>query len=130
MADSKPAEWTVETLRQHIAELREADGKAIAAALAAAEKAVAAALAAAERAVEKAEANAEKWRNSANEWRGAMNDRERVLMPRAEAEVRLAVVERAVTLSSGRGTGLQAAWGYLVGAIGIAVAIISLLRHS
>lgn len=41
------------------------------------ERAVAAALAAAEKAVLVAEQNAEKWRTNANEWREAMNDRER-----------------------------------------------------
>ncbi len=41
------------------------------------ERAVFTALAAAEKAVSIAEANAEKWRVNANEWREAMNDRER-----------------------------------------------------
>jgi vacuolar-type H+-ATPase subunit E/Vma4 len=41
------------------------------------EKAVEAALAAAEKAVTKSEANAEKWRDAANEWRGQSADRER-----------------------------------------------------
>lgn len=39
--------------------------------------AVAAALAAAEKAVSTAEVNAQRWREQANEWRTAMNDRER-----------------------------------------------------
>ncbi len=52
----------------------------------AAERAVKAALEAADKAVGKAEITADKWRENANEWRGAMNDRERSLMPRSEAE--------------------------------------------
>lgn len=48
------SEWTVDTLRAHLHELREADQKAVDAALAAAEKAVTAALTAADRAVAKA----------------------------------------------------------------------------
>jgi hypothetical protein len=119
MVASTSSDWTVDTLRQHFAELREADRLAVDRALAAAKEAVAAALAAAERAVEKAEANAEKWRSNSNEWRGAMNDRERALMPRAEAEGRLAALEKAATLNAGRGAGLNAGWGYLVGAIGL-----------
>jgi len=74
-----PAEWNFDTLKQHFDALREADKEAVKAALAAAEKAV-----------EKADDNGEKWRENANEWRGAMNDRERNLMPRPEAESRLA----------------------------------------
>ncbi len=41
------------------------------------ERAITAAMAAAEKAIGIAEANAEKWRTNANEWRAAMNDRER-----------------------------------------------------
>lgn len=41
------------------------------------EKAVRAALAAAEKAVAVAQNNAERWQANANEWREAMNDRER-----------------------------------------------------
>lgn len=48
------------------------------------EKAIQAALAAAEKAVNKAETNGEKWRDNANEWRGAMGDRERDFMTRKE----------------------------------------------
>jgi hypothetical protein len=59
-------DWTIPALKQHFEALRVADAAAIAAALAAAEKAV-----------NVAEVNAERWRNSANEWRAAMDDRER-----------------------------------------------------
>lgn len=55
------------------AELRAADRDAIQAALAAAKEAVAL-----------AEQNAERWRASANEWRGAMSDRERDFVRRSE----------------------------------------------
>lgn len=48
------------------------------------EKAVQAALASAEKAVNKAEATGEKWRDNANEWRGAMSDRERDFLTRKE----------------------------------------------
>ena len=41
------------------------------------ERAISAAMAAAEKAILVAENNAEKWRMNANEWRSAMNDRER-----------------------------------------------------
>jgi hypothetical protein len=61
------------TLKEHFDDLRTADQLAIAAALASAEKAVGV-----------AETNAEKWRDSANEWRSAMNDRERQFLTRKE----------------------------------------------
>jgi len=102
--------WTVDTLKDHLqsliavtetrleaadqaAELRNeqrfiAQQQAIKDALISQKEAVAAALVAAEKAVLVAETNSEKWRMNANEWRGAMNDRERTLMPRAEAEAR------------------------------------------
>lgn len=103
--------WTTDTLRDHLTSLlREMEARlgsadlaadvrneqrfvaqqqAIKDALTSQKEAVAAALVAAEKAVLVAETNAEKWRAAANEWRGAMNDRERTLMPRSEAEQRL-----------------------------------------
>lgn len=54
------------------------------------DKALNAALASAKEAVTIAETNAEKWRNQANEWRGAMSDREKNFVTRRE--VWLAVV--------------------------------------
>jgi len=100
--------WTVDTLKDHLialisetekrlkeadraADLRndqrfDAQQEAVKDALTAQKEATAAALASSEKAVMVAEVNAEKWRASANEWRGAMNDRERTLMPRPEAE--------------------------------------------
>lgn len=103
--------WTTDTLRDHVlaliertkitleaadnaSELRNeqrftAQQQAIKDALISQKEAVAAALVAAEKAVLVAEQNAEKWRAAANEWRGAMNDRERSLMPRMEAEQRI-----------------------------------------
>ncbi len=80
--------WTPEIVRDHLTALIiandkryedkfAASDKAVLSALAAQEKAVNAALAASEKAVLVAENNAEKWRANANEWRGAMGDRER-----------------------------------------------------
>lgn len=77
--------------------------KAISAAMAAAEKAINAALAASEKAVAVAERNAEKWRDNANEWRQAMNDKDRNFVTKAVL------------------------WGYLSGVVGIMVAILGLL---
>jgi hypothetical protein len=54
------------------------------------DKAVRAALEAAEKAVSKAEANAREWQKGANEWRGAMTDRERDFLTRREFYAMLA----------------------------------------
>lgn len=54
------------------------------------DKAINIALAAAKEAVGVAERNAEKWRDQANEWRGAMSDREKNFITRRE--VWLAIV--------------------------------------
>jgi hypothetical protein len=48
------------------------------------DKAINIALAAAKEAVGVAEKNAEKWRDQANEWRGAMSDREKKFITRGE----------------------------------------------
>lgn len=65
--------WTPDLLYEHFRALREADREAVSTALAAAKEAVIV-----------AERNAEKWRDSANEWRAAMNDRERDFLRRSE----------------------------------------------
>ena len=51
------------------------------------QKAVDAALAAAKEAVDKAEAQDVRWREQANEWRGAFSDRERDFLTRREFHV-------------------------------------------
>lgn len=83
----RDAGWTVATLKTYVDQRLTDIDKAVQAALAAAEKAVGAALAAAQRAVEAAEANAKAWREGANEWRGAMNDRERSFATVKDMEV-------------------------------------------
>jgi hypothetical protein len=69
------------------------------------DKAITAALAAAEKAVMVAERNAERWRDSANEWRAAMTDKDRNFVTKS------------------------ALWGYFVGIIGIVVPITLLLMR-
>lgn len=145
--DFKPngSGWTFGTLYAHLNRLIhetdrryeerfEGQEKAVAAALAAQEKAVAAALAAAALAVDKAEANSEKWRANANEWRGAMDDREEKFMDKGETEARLTAMDRQLgdlkrsrDTSEGRIGGLSAGWGYLVGAIGLAATVIAIV---
>jgi len=114
--------WTIETIYVHFTSLMQEH-----------EKAVKAALAAAETAVNKAEYNSEKWRDSANEWRQAMDDREVKFLPRTEyASAHQALIERMgameirITKNEGTGQGLKQGWGYLVAAAGFMLALIGI----
>lgn len=64
------------TLKEYLLGMIAQRDKAVEAALASQEKAVNAALAASTLATDKAERDALRWRESANEWRATMNDRE------------------------------------------------------
>jgi hypothetical protein len=110
-------------------ELRQADAMAVSAALSAADRAVAAALAAADRAVSKAEEAAEKRFDGVNEFRGQLADQASTLMPRAEAEIRLANLERFMNQSAGRRVGGSDVWGYVFGAVGLLIAGASIFLH-
>lgn len=74
---NEPTPWTLEALRLHMLELREADKEAVSTALAAAKEAVA-----------KAEAAAEERFRSVNEFRGQLSDQAVTFMPRSEYESR------------------------------------------
>lgn len=63
-----------------------ADAKAVDAALKAAERLTSTIHEASQKAIEKADINAEKWRANANEWRGAMQDRESRFATKPEVE--------------------------------------------
>lgn len=106
------------TLREYVDSMFAEREKAVEAALAAQEKAVTAALEASDKAISKAEANAEKWRENANEWRGAMSDRDRELPSRREVETalqgvsdRTSVLERQVARAYGVAAGAIALAG-------------------
>lgn len=76
-----PASWTIETLKEHFEKV-----------LVERDKAISAALLSAEKAVQVAEANAEKWRQNANEWRGAMGDREKNFITRREVWIAVVAI--------------------------------------
>jgi hypothetical protein len=119
----------------------DAQQKALEAALLAQEKAVQTAMIAAEKAVAKAEVAAEKRFDSNNEFREQLRDQASTLMPRAEAENRLASLSEKIddlktTLSALQGQGLQAQgrstgrndiWVYAVSAAGFVAAIIAIV---
>jgi len=136
--------WTAELVRTHVLTLIDANDrryedrfaaqeksvhdafaaseKAVNAALAAQEKAVTAALAASEKAVSVAETNAEKWRDNANEWRGAMTDREAKFITTTE----FGLLKERIDRSEGSGRGMRDLWGWIVAAIMLGVVLLNL----
>jgi hypothetical protein len=119
--------------------------KAVQAALVAQEKAVSAALDAAQRAVLKAEVAAERRFESVNEFRGQLADQAATLLPRTEADARFAALTekfdglymalgekidantRYIDRAGGKTTGLDAAWGYVIGAAGLVGAVVAIV---
>jgi hypothetical protein len=85
-------------LRDYVDTMFAEKEKALQAALLAQEKAVAAALESSDKAITKAEANAEKWRENANEWRGAMDDRDKNLPSRREVETAMSALATRLKL--------------------------------
>lgn len=126
-------------LRDYIDAMFAEKEKALQAALASQKEAVAAALDAADKAVTKAEANAEKWRENANEWRGAMSDRDRELPSRREVETLVAGVAARVSVLegwrarfSGKAEGIGVSASVLVGslsALGVVVAVVVVVAN-
>ncbi len=117
----------------------DAQQQALQDALVAQEKAVTAALMAADRAVVKAETASEKRFDGVNEFRGAMADLQSGLMPRSEAEQRIAALAEKfddladrVNRSEGKGSGVAASWAVGVAAVFVLLAIagffVTLLR--
>lgn len=123
MTREAQSEWTIDTLKEYFERV-----------LAEKDKAISIALAAAKEAVTVAEANAEKWRTASNEWRGAMNDRERTFATRAELQAYKEATERALAVEKersdkgeGKSDGLQLGWALLIGAIGVVSGIIGIV---
>ena len=111
MADT---EWNVATLKEYLEEKLRLQDKAVTVALLAAEKAVAI-----------AEGNAEKWRMNANEWRGAMGDREEKFVQKEHLNPLMGALQKEVdelktfvNQSQGKSIGMNQIWGYLVAAAG------------
>lgn len=85
-------------------------------------------------AVSKAEAANERRFASVNEFRQTLTDQAATFMPRAEYEAqtradrdRLTEITRRIDRAEGKTSGFDAGWGYLLGAIGAAGAIIAIV---
>ena len=129
-----PSGWSTDTLKAYVERITHEADRRYEQRFEAQEKAVHAALASAALAVERAEVNAERWRNNANEWRSAMTDREKNFMSRDQADSQFDALEKQLVdlkksrdASEGRMGGLSAGWGYLVGAVGLVGALISII---
>lgn len=94
------------------------------------DRALSAALAAAKEAVQVAENNAEKWRASANEWRGTMSDKDRLFVSRSEFTTFIDGVEKDLKVLNtfkdnlqGIATQKEVGNARLVGYIGIGIGL-------
>ena len=139
--------WSFETLRAYIVAIIDANDQrydqrfvdsqtAVAAALAAARIAVDAALSAAKEAVLKAEVASDKRFEGVNEFRQTLADQQRTLIPRIEAEQRIGGLEAQIkelktanSLRIGMQAGAKDSWGYVVGGVGILIAILTYLMR-
>jgi hypothetical protein len=124
-------ELSLRGLRQYV-DMRFAEQKeAVSAALTAADKAVNAALLAADRAVAKAEVATDKRFEGVNEFRAALADNARLMMPRAEAERAFAALGEKIDLANkqlasrqDQGIGMHQGWMLLIGAVGVIEAVV------
>lgn len=87
-----------------------------------------------EKAVQIANEASEKRFDAVNEFRGQLGDQVRTFLPRQEYNARHETLENRVSeltdrlnRTEGKSTGINAAWGYLVGAVGLATAVIGII---
>lgn len=132
--------WTPGLLKEHFDRRFESADRAVAAALAAQEKLVAAALTAADAAGRKAELSSDKRFDAVNEFRSVLSDQQRVLLPRAEAQAefkglqdridalctRVDLLAKHIDRAEGKGTGISALGGWIVGGIGLLGTLVAL----
>jgi len=126
------SDWTVDTLRELMDQRFADQEKAVQAALAAAKEAVAAALAAAEKAVVKAELSSKDRLDAHNGLQQQLENLMATLMPRVEAEQRIAtnadkidVLAARLDKMDGRSHGLSAGWGVLVAAMTLIIGVVA-----
>lgn len=132
MSGGEPGGWTIETLKDYLTALIQENDRRYEQRFSSAQLAVNAALAAAKEAVTKAEIASEKRFEGVNEFRNALGDQQRTLMPRAESELRFSNLEAKIdTLEaanikrSGIQTGGREMWAYIIAALMALLAVLS-----
>jgi hypothetical protein len=128
--------WTFETLLRYVIARIDGDARTTEQRFLDHQVAVDAALNATKEAVLKAEIASEKRFESVNEFHSALSDQQRTLLPRVEAEQRLAQLadridklERAAVAQTGQRAGLRESWGWIVGLVAFVVLLLSLARE-
>jgi len=91
------------------------------------DKAINIALAAAKEAVAVAETNAEKWRSNANEWRGAMSDREKTFVTKIEFETYKEATEKAMMIEKTRSDKIEGKKSGMIDFLGWVIAAIAII---
>lgn len=119
--------WRVEHLKEFILDIIERNDIKYEQRFAAQEKAVHSALQSSKEAILKAEASYDKRFEAANEVRAAMIDREKMFMPKSEAELRLKAVEDFLLKVQSQGVGVRSGWSWAVAIVMFAIAVISFL---
>lgn len=91
-------------------------------------------IALAKESVQIAEAGAEKWRQNANEWRGAMTDREKNFLKQETFEAYKESVEKALAVQKERGDekrgeekGMSKVWGWITAGIVFIISVITFI---
>jgi hypothetical protein len=128
--------WSVETLRQYILSLIDQHDRQYRERFEAQNTQVAMALAAAEKAVGKAETATERRFEGVNEFRSAMDDQQRLFLPRKEYEAMVHTMTERVDLLGTRiermeskGAGASVGWGYAVGAVGLVAVVVAIIMQ-
>lgn len=133
--------WTIDTLREHFLALIAEKDKRDQQRYEAQTDAINAALLAAEKAVTKAEAANQRRFEGVNEFRQTLSDQAATFLSRAEFEaqrraddtqrkaddLRMRDLAARVDKTEGKSAGLNAGWGYLIGAIGLFAAIVAVV---
>jgi hypothetical protein len=140
-----PSGWTLDTLREHLVMVIDANNKRYEERFQSAQKAVDAALAAADRAVIKAETAAEKRFEGVNEFRNTLGDQQRNLIPRSEVDVlmrgqtdrtnalagaltdKIDALEKQVEHLVSERAGIKGGYGYAVGVAGLVLTLGSII---
>ena len=126
--------WTIETLKEHLERLLKEHSDRYQERHDTLLRSVRDALASADKAVLKAEEAANKRFEGVNEFRATLEDQQRTLFPRKEAEAlftaleeRISKLERTRTGDAGQQVGVKAGYGWAIGVVAVIATILSVV---